>query len=125
MATVKYTDDAQQERLRRLTHLREARKDIADLESLKNTAEWAKLVRTYRKWISFAKTEEQIANNDHDRQEIDPVTFSGRVIRARQKQADFSLAADVLDKHSETLKTLDAEISRIEAMFKEAKEVLD
>jgi len=125
MSNVKFTEEAQEERKKRLAHLREVRKDIHDLSDLKNTPEWAKLVRMLHKWSAFAKTEESIANAEHDREEIGAEVFSRRVLHARQKQADFDFVADILDKHEEQLKVVDAEIERVEQVFKEAKSTLE
>ena len=125
MATIKSTERGQEERLAQLKHLRETLKDLQDLGGLKDNPEWGKLVRMLRKWEGFAKNEEVQANKDHDAEEIDAVTFSRRVIRFRQKQADFSTVAEVLDKHSKMIEDFELEITKVEGQYKAAKENLD
>lgn len=124
MATIKYTDEGQRLRLERLASLRESRADIASLVSLKETPEWAKLIRLFRRWEEFAKREERQVNAEHDLGELNAENFSKLVTRARQKIADFGFVADILDKREEKIKLLDEEIAKVESAFKEAKEVL-
>jgi hypothetical protein len=124
MANVKFTNDGQQKRLERLEALRATRKDIADLADLKNDASWGKLAKVYRKYESYAKNEEKRTNLEHDSGDIDAQTFSKLATRFRQKQADFDLAASILDKHSEMVKEFDDQISFLEKQFKVAKEAL-
>lgn len=124
MSNVKFTEEGQRLRLERLTSLRETRKDLADLAGLKNSPEWAKLVRLFRRWAEFAKREEKHANAEHDAENISAEVFGKRVTSARQKVADFEFVADVLDKREEQLKLVDEEIAKVEQAFKEAKEVL-
>lgn len=124
MASTKYTDHGQELRLERLASLRDTRKDLADLAGLKKSPEWAKLVRLLRRWADFAKREERHANASHDSEDITSEVFGKRVVRARQKVADFEFVADVLDKREEQLKLVDEEIAKVEAAFKTAKEVL-
>lgn len=124
MASIKYTDEGQRQRLERLKSLRETRNDIAELVGLKNSPEWIKLIRLFRRWEEFAKREERQVNAEHDLGELNAETFSKLVTRARQKVADFGFVADILDKREEKLKLLDEEIAKVESAFKEAKEVL-
>lgn len=124
MPTIKPTEAGQDSRRKHLEHLREIRKDVTDLAALKNTDEWVKLVRMLRKWSQFAKNEEDNANAEHDKGEIDAQSFSKKVTRARQKIADFDLVSEILDKQDSVLRDLDAEISKIEAQYKSAKEEL-
>ncbi len=124
MANIKFTEEGQRLRLERLTALRESRKDLADLAGLKNSPEWVKLVRLFRRWAEFAKREEKQVNAEHDLGDINAETFSKRATRARQKIADFDFVADVLDKREEQLKLIDEEIAKVEHAFKQAKEVL-
>ncbi len=122
MATIKPTESGQEYRLAQLKHLRETKKDLSEIEGLKNTPEWSKLVRLLRRWSEFAKNEERNANRDHDAEDIDASTFSKRVTRSRQKQVDFDFVADILDKTSVQIESVDAEIERIEKQYKDAKE---
>lgn len=124
MASIKPTEEGQRLRLERLSSLRETRKDLADLAGLKNSPEWAKLVRLFRRWAEFAKREEKHANAEHDSESISSEVFGKRVTRSRQKIADFEFVADVLDKREEQLKLIDEEIDKVEQAFKEAKDVL-
>lgn len=124
MAQTKYTDTAQQQRKERLAALRATRKDLAELAGLKISPEWAKLVRLLERWATYAKSEEARANVDHDSGEIDAVSFSRLVTRARQKAADFEFVVDILKKTTLQAEMVEAEIARLEAVHKEAKEVL-
>jgi hypothetical protein len=124
MATVKYTDAGQDRRLERLKSLRETRKDLNDLQGLKISPEWAKLVRLLRRWSEYATREEKLANAEHDSGDIDAATFSRLVTRARQKISDFDFIADILDKTKDQIDLVDSEISNLEKTIKEAKETL-
>lgn len=124
MPSIKPTEEGQQRRLDRLASLRETRKDLADLAGLKNSPEWAKLVRLLRRWADFAKKEEKHANAAHDLGDLDAHSFSRQVTRARQKWSDFEFVADVLDKREEQLKLVDEEIAKVEQAYKTAKDVL-
>ncbi len=124
MAQTKYTDAGQQQRVDRLTSLRETRKDLSELAGLKLSPEWGKLTRLLKRWADFARNEEKRANAEHDAEEIDAIAFSKRVTRARQKAADFEFVAEILEKTKQQLETVDDEIARLEKAFKSAKEVL-
>jgi hypothetical protein len=125
MAQIKYTEAGQEIRLERLKALRETRKELADLDSLKESPEWLKLASVFRKYETYAKREEKEANDEHENDSIDAQTFSKRVIRFRQKQADFDLAASIIDKHSSMIKDLDDKIIDLERQYKEAKQSLE
>lgn len=120
MATIKHTIKGQDARKERLEALRERRARLQEISSLKFGKEWDKLVSLLRSFVIFAKREEEIALRDHDAEEIDSATLSRRLIRSRQKAADFELVSDLLEKTESQVEVLDAEISRIEEQYKEA-----
>lgn len=125
MPTIKATEAGQDLRLERLKSLRETRKDLDELQTLRIAPEWAKLVRLLRRWSAFATLEEKAANREHDAEEISSEIFSRRVTRCRQKVSDFDFVADVLDKTKVQLETVDSEIKKVEAQYKSAKNELE
>lgn len=124
MATTKYTQTGQDWRLEQLSTLRERRKDLSELEGLKISPEWAKLVKVLREFAKFSRREEQIALRDHDSGDLEPQELSRLITKARQKASDFDLVCDLLEKTKAQLETVDAEIARLEHAFSQAKEAL-
>lgn len=121
---VKPTQKGQDARLDQINDLKKSKSDLTELVGLKNSPEWAKLVNLLQRYTEYAKREEQRANVDHEKDETTPEQFSKAVTRARQKQADFEFIVDLIEKTEEKVELVEAEIKRVERLYKDAKEVL-
>ncbi len=124
MATTKYTEKGQEQRLERLKSLREDRKILLEFAALKNYPEWAKLKAFLNKRVEFAKNEEKNAAAYHDGEDISSEVFGLRSARARSKQMALEFVIECVEKKDEQVLVIDRQIAEAEKEFKAAKEVL-
>lgn len=124
MASIKYTEAAQQQRAERLKSLREDRKALLEFAALKDYPEWAKLKAFINKRVEFAKVEERNAAAYHDGEDISSEVFGLRAARARAKQMALDFVVECVEKKEEQVRVVEEQIAELEKVFKQAKEVL-
>lgn len=124
MASVKYTEEAQERRAERLKSLREDKKHLTDLSALKDYPEWSILVAFLKKRVEFAKIEETNAAAYYDGEDITAEVLGLRVAKARTKRLAFDFVIECVEKKDAQVKVIDAEILEVERTFRAAKEAL-
>jgi hypothetical protein len=124
MSQIKPTEEGQRLRLEHLKALRERRKNLSDISGLKVTPEWAKLTKLYNEFTEFAEREAKAARISYLSGDMSLEEFGRTTIRTSQKAEDFRFCSEVIEGNQEHIESLDAEISRLEKSYKEAKELL-